>query len=169
MAVKKKFFEIELPIIKEKAELLSNNKENLDGKTVKIDLSRKLRGKGMEIIYKIENGEAKVKRLHLLGYFIRRMMKNSISYIEDSFLIECKDGKIKVKPFLITRQKVSRKVRKGLREKSKQEIEKTLKDKKFQEIVSDLLSNKIQKDLSLKLKKIYPLSLCEIRDISLTQ
>ena len=35
----------------------------------------------------------------------------------------------------------------------------------YEEIFSDLLSGKFQKTLSLKLKKIYPLSLCEIKDI----
>lgn len=164
MAAKDKFLEIELPLIKEKANLLGSEKQ-LEEKTIKIDLSRKLKGKGMEIIYKIKNGKAEIKRLHLLGYFIRRMMKNSVSYVEDSFSLECKDGKIKVKPFLITRQKVSRKVRKGLREETRKEIQENMEKKKFQEIISDLLSNKFQKNLALKLKKIYPLSLCEIRDV----
>ncbi|MFH1307693.1 MAG: hypothetical protein ABIH72_02480 [archaeon] len=168
MVRKKKFFEIELPIINQKIELYAYEEEELIGKTVKIDLTRKLRGKSLEIIFKINKNGEKLKpepqRLHLLGYFIRRMMRKSISYVEDSFSVQCKNAKLKIKPFLITRKKVSRAVRKALREKVKEEIEKQVKDKKYQDIFSELLENKFQKNLSIKLKKVYPLSLCEIRD-----
>lgn len=169
MIGKKKFFAIELPLIKQKAELLATSQEELIGRTVKIDLTRKLRGKSLDIIFKIKSEKEKLKaqpfRLQLLQYFIRRMMRKSINYVEDSFSAETKDVTLRIKPFLITRKKVSRKVRKALREKAKEEITKEAKSKSYEEIFSDILSNKFQKSLSLKLKKIYPLALCEIRDI----
>jgi len=37
----------------------------------------------------------------------------------------------------------------------------------FKEVASEVMANKIQKELSLKLKKIYPLALCEIRVLEL--
>jgi ribosomal protein S3AE len=37
------------------------------------------------------------------------------------------------------------------------------KGKTSEKIFEDILKNSIQKELSFKLKKIYPLSLCEIR------
>ena len=37
------------------------------------------------------------------------------------------------------------------------------KEKTSVEIFGDIIKNEVQKNLSLKLKKIYPLSLCEIR------
>jgi len=169
MVEKKKFFELELPIIKQKVELLGTTEKKLDGRTVKIDLTRKLRGKSLEIIFKIkanEKGiEAKPHRLHLLSYFIRRAMRKSVNYVEDSFTSECKNAVLRIKPFLITRKKVSRMVRKALRNKAKEEIEKAIKEKTYEELFSELLANKFQRNLSLKLKKIYPLALCEIRDI----
>lgn len=169
MVEKKKFFEIELPLIKQKAELLASSENELNGRTIKIDLTRKLRGKSLEIIFKIIEKESKIKaepcRLHLLGYFIRRMMRTSINYVEDSFQAECKNAVLRIKPFLITRKKVSRAVRKALRNKAKEEIINTAKDKNYEELFSEIISGKLQKSLSLKLKKIYPLALCEIRDI----
>jgi len=167
--VKKKFFEIELPIIKQKIELLAISEQDLAGRKVKIDLTRKLRGKSLEAIFKIKLEKEKIKveiyRLHLFGYFIRRMLRKSTNYVEDSFSVECKNAVLKIKPFLITRKKVSRKIRKVLREKAREEIKKTVKNKTHEEIFSDILSNRFQRSLSLKLKKIYPLALCEIRDI----
>lgn len=165
MAEKKKFFDIELHLINQKVQLLASSKEELTGRTIKIDLTRKLRGKSLEIIFKIKEKGAVPHRLHLLGYYIRRMMRKSTNYVEDSFSTKCKNSTLRIKPFLITRKKVSRAVRNALRIKTKQEIQKVVKNKNYEELFSDLLSNKVQKSLSLKLKKIYPLSLCEIRDI----
>jgi ribosomal protein S3AE len=169
MAEKKKFFKIDLPLINKKVELYSTTEEKLAGRTIKIDFTRKLRGKSLEAIYKVEMQKDKVTavpyRLHLLGYFIRRMMRKSTDYVEDSFPAECKNASLRIKPFLITRRKVSRAVRKALRNKAKEEIGKVIKEKKYEEIFSDIMSNKFQRSLSLKLKKIYPLALCEIRDI----
>ena len=83
--------------------------------------------------------------------------------MEDSFSVNCKDAQLRVKPFLITRRKVSRAVRKALRVKAKEELIEYIKDKTSEILFDDLVKNKLQKPLSLKLKKIYPLSLCEIR------
>ena len=165
-AVRKKFFEVSLPLIKQKVELYSTSEEKLVGKTVKIDLTRKLRGRSLEIIFKIqENLQASPKRMHLLGYYIRRMIRKSASYVEDSFSAQCKNAVLKIKPFLITRKKVSRKVRNALKLRAKEEIEKTISNQTYEEVFSDILANKFQRSLSLKLKKVYPLAFTDIRDI----
>jgi ribosomal protein S3AE len=100
-----------------------------------------------------------------MPYFLKRMVRKGTNYVEDSFSTEAKDSQIKIKPFLITRRKVSRAVRKALREKAKKEIISYVKTKTTNEIFEDILENTLQKSLSLKLKKIYPLSTCEIRVI----
>ena len=173
MVEKTKFFEIELPLIGEKVELIGKTQDDLIGRTVKIDLTRKLKGKGAEIIFDIkkinEQITSKTKRIHVLGYFIRRMMRKSISYVEDSFDATCKDGVLKIKPFLITRKKVVRAVRTALQAKAKEEIINEVKEKTADEIFAEILFGKLQKNLSLKLKKIYPLALCEVRDIFLVK
>jgi ribosomal protein S3AE len=64
---------------------------------------------------------------------------------------------------LITRRKVSRAVRKALREKAKEELINYVKNKNTETLFEELLKGQIQKTLSLILKKIYPLALCEIR------
>ncbi len=169
MVEKKKFLEINLPIIGQKAELLAMSQEGLIGRTIKIDMTRRLRGKSLEAIFKIKKSDSGIKaevcRFHILGYFIRRIMRKSTDYVESSFSAECKDAVLRIKPFLITRKKVSRRVRKALRNKTLEEIKEYIREKTHEDIFIDLLSNKLQKTLSLKLKKIYPLSFCDIRDI----
>jgi len=91
------------------------------------------------------------------------MIRKRISYVEDSISAPSQESLLKIKPFLITRKRISRVVKKTLRNKCKNWIEDYMAEKKDSEIFSEILSNKLQKPLSLVLKKTYPLSLCEIR------
>ncbi len=103
------------------------------------------------------------RQLKLMPCYLKRMMRKGTNYVEDSFSTGCRNAQIHIKPFLITRRKVSRAVRKALREKAREELINYSKDKNTEEIFNDTLKNDLQKKLSLTLKKIYPLSLCEIR------
>jgi len=164
---KKKFFDVEIPILNKDTQLQAYETKELEGKRITYDLTRALRGKSMIMHFKVKIVDEKPiaipEHAKLLPYFLRRMVRKGTNYVEDSFSTPCKDATVRVKPFLITRRKVSRAVRKALREKAKEEIINYMKDQKAEDLFKDLLKNQIQKSLSLKLKKIYPLSLCEIR------
>ena len=166
MALKRKYIDIELPIL-ESSVAVFGSAESLKGRTVKLDLTRKLKGKSIEAIFQIFNIDNKLvgmpKQLNLMKFYIIRMMRKGTNYVEDSFSAECKDVKVSIKPFLITRKKVSRAVRNALRVKAREELTLYVKDKTSEELFDDLLKNQMQKPLNSKLKKIYPLSLCEIR------
>ena len=92
MPAKKKFFPIEIPLTNSTIELLSYNIESLDKRTIKLDLTRQLRGKSIEVVFQVnvekEKGIANPVKLTLLPFFIRRMLRKNISYIEDSFSVE---------------------------------------------------------------------------------
>lgn len=164
---KRKFFEVDVPIVNEKFEVSGTSPERLSGKSIKLDITRKLKGKSTELILKIKNEDGKIvavpKKLVILPYFISHMMHKGVSYVEDSFEAETKESKVVVKPFLITRKKVSRAVGRTLRNLARNWIVDYLKEKYDDEVFEELLSNQLQKPLSLKLKKTYPLAVCEIR------
>jgi len=164
---KKKFFNINIPLLKEDHEAYAYTLEELDGKSLKIDMTRKLRGKSLDMVFKIKvEGDKAVaypKKLKLLPFFIKHMLRKSISYVEDSFHTQTKESDIIIKPFLITRKTVSRTIRKTLRNSARNWIMDYTKTKNDDELFEDILNGKMQKDLSIKLKKIYPLALCEIR------
>ncbi len=164
---RKKFIEVDVPLINSKVELIGNSPEEVEGRNIKLDLTRQLKGKSVEAVaqVKIENEKAIAypKKIKLMSYFIRRMIRKRISYVEDSIETPSQESMLKIKPFLITRKRVSRIVRKTLRNKCKNWLEDYIAEKKDNEIFSDILSNRLQKPLSLMLKKTYPLSLCEIR------
>lgn len=165
--LKKKFFEVDIPLIEEKYEAHNTLLENLNNRIVKIDATRKLRGKNVDLIFQIKVKDNKAvaypKKLILLPYFIKHMLHTGIDYVEDSFNAETLESKVLIKPFLITRKKVSRAVRKTLRNSAKNWIVDYLKTKKDEEVFQEILSNQFQKPLSIRLKKIYPLAICEIR------
>ena len=50
---RKKFLEAEIPLINKKVQLVGNNIEDLKDKTIKLDLTRQLRGKSIEATLKI--------------------------------------------------------------------------------------------------------------------
>ncbi|MCU0642009.1 MAG: 40S ribosomal protein S3a/S1 [archaeon] len=164
---KKSFFEAKAPMTAAKIHLYAGSMEELEGRIVKLDLTRSLKGKNFELKLKIKKAaeglEGEPISLELVGSYIRRMMRTGIDYVEDSFVVELKDGKARVKPFMITRNKVSRSVRRELRESAKKFLGEHLKARTIKEGFSEIMTNKIQKELFVKLKKIYPLALCEIR------
>lgn len=170
---KKRFFDVEMPIINKQTQLLAFELPELEGKYIKYDLTRVLRGKSILIQLKVSVNEQEHKAtatprgIVLMPYFLRRMIRKGTDYVEDSFTAECKNAIIKIKPFLITRRKVSNRVRRGLRDKAKEELKKYVKEKTSERIFEEILKNKLQKELSSILKKIYPLSLCEIKSLEI--
>jgi len=164
---RKKFIEVDLPIVRMKAELIGNNVKDVEGKTIKLDLTRQLKGKSVELTLKVVEENEKLvaipRKIKLMPYFIRRMIRKRTNYVEDSFTAFTQDSLVRIKPFLITRKKVSKSVRRTLRNLTKNWLEDYFKEKEDIEIFHEILSNRLQKPLSLKLKKTYPLSLCEIR------
>ena len=167
MVEKKKFWDIELPITNTKVQIVAAEIEKLENRTVKVDLTRMLRGESMDAVFRIrvknEQPTADLFKLELQQFFIRRMMRKSASYVEDSFQIECKDAYLKIKPFMITRKKVIRAVRNELRNNTKKYIEDYAKDKTKDEVFTDILKSQLQKTVSLKLKKTQPLAFFAIR------
>jgi ribosomal protein S3AE len=165
--VKKAFFDIKAPITATKIQLYGASAEELNGKVVKLDLTRSLKGKNFELKLRVKNTpeglEGEPISIELIGSYIRRTMRTGIDYVEDSFVAEMKDGKARVKPFMIARNKVSRAVRRELRNNSRKFLEEYMKARTVKEVFADITTNKVQKELFVKLKKVYPLAFCEIR------
>lgn len=166
MAERKRYITVKVPILCSEMRILGTPEE-LHGKTIKLDLTRKLRGKGLTIKLRIFNREGLLvaipNNLEITTTYIRRMMRKRTDYVEDSFVARCADVRAVIKPFLITRKKVSRAVRKNLRNTCKEFILEYAKEREFVEICDELLEGTMQKALLPKLKKVYPLSFCDIR------
>jgi ribosomal protein S3AE len=172
MAIKKKFIDVELALIGDTVPVLGEP-ELLNKKTIKLDLSRKLKGRGLEVTFLILNKDKKLtgypKDLVLMRSYIQRMMRPRVNYVEDSFDISCTDIPARIKPFLITRKKVSRAIRNSLRKTVREFLIEYCKGKTYMELAQEVIFGTIQKEMYPKLKKVYPLSLCEIRILETKQ
>lgn len=164
---KKKFWDVEIPLIRKTTQLYAMELEELEGKRITYDLTRMLRGKSVIFsgVVEVKNDEATTLPLSMkiLPYFLKRMVRKGTDYIEDSFQTECKDAILTIKPLLVSRRRISKVVRRALRNKAKEELIAYVKNKKAEVLFEDIMRNQLQRSLSLKLKKVYPLSLCEIR------
>ena len=167
MVLKKKSISVEVPFIDSIIEISAVDLQKLDKKAIKLDLTRMLHGRSTEATFMISVNDGKataeLKKLVLLPFYIQRAMRKGISYVEDSFLCETSDKNLIIKPFLITRNKVHRAVRNALKIKAREIIKECCANRQAFDIFSSIASGKFQKELALKLKKIYPLSFCEIR------
>ena len=165
--VKKKFFPVEVPIANTEIGLFAGEIRELDNRYVKLDLTNQLKGKALELKLKInvDNNKANAKaiQIQLLGYYVRRAVRKGTDHCEDSFVAQIKDQRVRIKPLLVTRKRVTKKVLNGLRKSAKEKITDYVKDKKFDDLIVEIINGKIQREINIKLKKIYPLSLCEIR------
>ena len=166
-SAKKGFYDVEAPMTAVEISLYGSSAEEFDGKIVKLDLTKSLRGRSVELRMKVKNDSGILRTTpisaNLVGSYIRRAMRRGSDYVEDSFSAECVDALVRVKPFLITRMKVSRAIQKALRETAKKYVVDYVKIRSVKELFSDVIANKLQKGMSIKLKKIYPLAFCEIR------
>ena len=75
MAVqKKKFFEVDIPLTNTTTEIYAYEIGSLNNKSIKLDLTRQLRGKSIEVLFKVkvEDGKASASpvKLTLLPFFI---------------------------------------------------------------------------------------------------
>jgi len=166
MAERKKYIEAQIPILDSGFRVLGTP-ENLNKKTIKLDLTRQLRGKGLTMTFRLFNDDGKLvgipNKMELVTSYIRRMMRKRSDYVEDSFKAQCADIRAIIKPLLITRKRVSRAVRRNLRNTAKEFLLEYLKKKDFAEACEEILEGTLQKTLLPKLKKVYPLSFCDIR------
>ena len=156
-----------MPLINKVTHLQAYEIKELGDRFIRYDMTRILKGKSAILTFgtKVDSDEVQTVpiELRLLPYYLRRMVRRGTNYVEDSFLTDGKNSKVRIKPFLVTRRKVSRAVRKTLRNRAREELMLWAKDLTDEKMFDEILRGKVQKELSLKLKKIYPLSLCEIR------
>jgi len=167
MAERKKYIEVTIPLLDSSLKVLGTA-ENLHDKTIKLDLTRKMRGKGLTITFRIiKEGEKELftvpNKMDLSKTYIRRMIRKRTDYVEDSFEAKCADVMVTIKPFLITRKRVSRAVRRNLRNTCKEFLVEYIKDKYYLDICNELIDGILQKAMLPRLKKIYPLSFCDLR------
>ena len=172
MAERKKFIDVEIPILEKSVQVLGTTKD-LHNKTIKMDLSRQMRGKGLTLTLQILNQDEKLvaypRKFELTKSYLRRIIRKRTDNVEDSFKTATKDTSVTLKPFLITRKRVSRAVRRNLRNTTKEFLVNYARERTYLELCRDILENNLQKELLPKLKKVYPLAFCDLRVVETSE
>lgn len=148
--------------------------KTLPGRVLKTNLyllTNDGRKQNSEISFKITDSDGKLAHTQITGYkilnaYIKKVMRSGKDKVDDSFVCETKDKvKIKVKPFFITKNKTNKLILSKLRLSVRSNFAEYAKQNEFNKIIKDLVVNFIQKELKMELKKIYPLTLFEIREL----
>lgn len=156
------------------AETLASETSSLPGRVLKLnlmDLTGDMKKQNVQLTFKItevKEGEALTSliRYELMPSYVRRMMRKERAKVEDSFIAQSKDGvKLRVKPFIIVKNKTQRSVLTAIRSKARAIISDSLKEQGFADFINDSISTKAQKSLREQLKKVYPIAMLEFKII----
>ena len=153
-------------------ETLCSDTQKIIGRTLKKSLSeltgdykKQSLNLGFVIIDVKEDGASTdLYRYYMSTSHLKRLVRKAKNKIDDSFVGETKDKiRIKIKPIMLTRKKTSKSILTNLRKESRRILSGYLKETSFVEFIRDIISGKVQGLLKHDLRRIYPLSLYELR------
>lgn len=106
--------------------------------------------------------------LKMSQHAVKRFMLKKREKIDESFLAKTKDGKkIRVKAVAVTKARTKGSVIAALHNALKANTIAIIAKTNYEELYNEILAKTIQKKISMSLKKIYPITVCELRWISL--
>ncbi len=157
-------------------ETLASEPSELVGRSLKVNMMNLVddyRRQGINVKFKIDSISGESAQCRLVGYdllrsHVRRMTRKNADKMDVSFIINSKDGaKLRIKPMVVTRNRVSAGVITSIRKKTEEFISKKSEDLKSTEIFESVIRYKLQKDLKANLLKLCPVGSCEIRSVEL--
>jgi ribosomal protein S3AE len=99
-----------------------------------------------------------------MSSYLRRSVAKIKNRMNDSFTCKTKDGvRIQLKPLLMTRSSVQRSVLTAIRHRVRHLLSSEMEKLGYYEVVDAIVGYRLQKMLRDDVKKISPLSVCEIR------
>ena len=120
------------------------------------------------VIDKVIEGKAttKVTGYEMISAGLKRMVRRRSSKIDMSFTAVTADKfKVRIKPFILTRNKVSNSVLNAMRRQTMDAVRKTISNTGFQNIIQDITNHRFQIGLKKQLSKVYPIKTFEIKSL----
>ena len=156
----------------EVGETLASDDNLVLGRSMEVSLAQITndpKTQNIKVKFKVKEVKENKGYLELFKYFmiptyIRRVVKPAKEKIEDSFSMVTKDNiKVVIKPILLTKSITQSSVLSNLRKKTRDFFNEYFKKNDYNKFLQDLITHSLQRDLKGMLKKVYPLSVCEIR------
>lgn len=172
---KKKWIPIVAPKIFNEREIgttLVENKADAVGRTVETSLGQiigNLRKQNVLIKLKIENVENDRANTSVVEYklqpaSVKRLVRKSMSKLEDSFNCTTKDGTVvRIKPLLTTKSRANSSKKQAIYHKVRRFIVDYAGSVTYEQLMQDLVSIKLQREMKSTISKINPLRACHIR------
>jgi small subunit ribosomal protein S3Ae len=96
--------------------------------------------------------------------FVRRLVRRGKGRIDASVILKTKDDKfIRIKPMVLTKGLATSSVRRQLTKKMRELVQKRVQLSQYDQLIKDIIAGKFQVGLKEELKKIYPVSVAEVR------
>jgi small subunit ribosomal protein S3Ae len=173
---KKKWYPVLAPKLFNKmiiGETFSTTPDSLINKHLNINLMNitgDRRSQNINILFKIvsvdNNAFTQIVSYSMANSSIKRLVRRGNDRIDNSFVCETSDGvRVRLKPFLLTISRTKRSIKSTLRKKLEELSINEIKKVTYDNFLEDLVSHKFQQMLRDNLKKIYPLRVCEIREM----
>ena len=155
-------------------ETLTFDAKDMMGKNVEANLANlinDIKKQNVKIVFKIINAagdklNTKFVSYNLLPSYIRRVVRRDKEKIEDSFICLTKDNvKIRLKTLMITKDRTKHTILTKIRRESREVVTEEIKKLDFLDVLKDIAMNKFQRSLKDHIKKIYPLGICDIKNL----
>jgi small subunit ribosomal protein S3Ae len=146
-------------------EIYVEESENAIGRVIKLSLMSvggDFRRQNTNLRFEVVGAQGNQASTRVIGCEIpvahlKRLARKAKTKIDDSFLVECKDGvKIRFKPSIIMKGQCSRAIRTDVRKANTEEIAKIAKGIESDKFFQMILRNEIQRQMKAGLKKIFP-------------
>ncbi|MEA3378959.1 MAG: hypothetical protein U9Q69_04980 [Nanoarchaeota archaeon] len=150
----------------------ASNPETLAGRILKVNmvvLTRNMKKQSFSIFFRIKDvrgldAHTEVIQYRMNNIHVKRIVKKGKDKIDASFIVKTKDdANVRIKPILLTRNKVQNSVLTSLRKAAEKMIVIEAKKMDYPMLINMIIDGTLQKQLKKSLKKIYPLSIVDIR------
>ncbi len=157
-------------------ETLVSEPQQLVGRNVQVNLMNMLndpKKQNIQLTFKIKsvrekNAVTEITKYELLPSYLKRIMRKGKEKIEDSFVTETKENvKIRIKSVMITKAKTQKSKLALVRKTAREFLTERSKAQSVSEVINDAITTKLQRELRERVKKIYPLAVCEFKMIML--
>jgi ribosomal protein S3AE len=176
---KKKWYSIVAPAMlgeKVLGESYLVDTETVEGRKLNMNLMQvtgDIKAQNSSVQFEVTGAKDSRIQTKLIGYeflsaAVKRLIRRRMTRIDDSIVCVTKDGiKVRVKPLVMTRSKVSRSVEHSLRAHLRYEVISQVKNYACEELFSSVIKNKVQQDIKMKINVLYPLKGVIIRSLKI--
>lgn len=133
------------------------------------DIIKDVKKQNVKLLFKVNDVKENRAIADIIGYgmitnYLRRSAMKMRNKMNDSFTAKTKDGvSIQIKPLLMTKTGTQKAVLSEVRNKTKQLLIADVASMGYYELIDAIINYRLQKALRDRVKKVYPLSACEIR------